>query len=467
MERSPPAIEAKPATEAVAGRGQQGFMLEGPILPALLRLAAPNVLVVAVQTVVTISDAWFVGQLGTPALAALALVFPVQMLMNMMATGAIGGGISSAIARALGAGQRERAEHLVQHALVIALVMAAMFMLVFGWAARPLFALLGGAGEALDGAVAYARILFGGAAAIWVANALASVLRGTGNMRTPANVLVASSLFGIFLSGGFTLGWFGLPKLGVAGPGLSSVLTFGLSAIILGAHLALGRAALPMRFRWGAFSPGLFHDILKVGLVACANSFLTVATIILVTGLVGRFGTAALAGYGLGSRLELMLIPIAFGIGAALTAMVGTNRGAGQLERARRIAAIGGGLAFAITGLVGALVAVWPGLWIGFFTSDAPAVALAGTYLGIAGPFYGFFGGGMALYFASQGTGNMTWPFVAGCLRIIVAAGLGGIGALAFGAPVEWVFACVAFGLLCFGMVIALSLQSRVWRPHR
>jgi putative MATE family efflux protein len=454
---APPATSNQARSEARVGR-----LLEGPIGPTLLALSLPNIAVSAAGVVVAIADAWFVGRLGVAPLAALALVFPVQMLMGMMSAGAMGGGVASAIARALGAGDRARAEALVIHALLIALAMAAVYTVLFGVFARTVFAWFGGRGEALEGAVGYAAILFGGAAAVWLANTLAAVFRGTGNMTVPAAAMIGASALDAPLSGALTLGW-GVPAQGVAGPAIAFVAAFGVAALALLVPLATGRAGLALRVRGVALRWALFRDILKVGAVACGNALLTIATIVVVTALVSRYGTAALAGYGLGSRLELMLIPIAFGVGGALTAMVGANRGARRTARARRIAWAGGLAVFALTGVLGVVFAIRPLLWIGLFTAEPAAVEFASRYLEIAGPAYGFFGMGMALYFASQGTGDMTWPFTAGTVRILVAAGLGA-AAVAWGAGIDWLFGCVAAGLVLFGVIIALSLFGRVWR---
>ena len=122
------------------------MMLAGPIVPTILTLAAPNVLNVAMQSLVSISDSWFVAQLGLVDLAALALVFPTQMALGQMSAGAMGGGISSSVARALGAGRRAAAEAAAAHALVIALGMAALFAIVLVGFGRPIYGALGGSG---------------------------------------------------------------------------------------------------------------------------------------------------------------------------------------------------------------------------------------------------------------------------------------------------------------------------------
>src|SRR3954463_5429124 len=205
------------------------MMLAGPILPTILTLAAPNVLNVAMQSLVSISDSWIVAQLGLVELAALALVFPTQMALGQMSAGAMGGGISSSVARALGAGHRAAAEAAAAHALVIALGMAALFAIVLVGFGRPIYGALGGSGRALEGAVAFATVLFLGCSAHWVANTLASVLRGTGDMKTPGYALVATATLQIPLSGALTLGWFGLPRLGIVGPAAAAVTAFTLA----------------------------------------------------------------------------------------------------------------------------------------------------------------------------------------------------------------------------------------------
>src|SRR6478752_4255623 len=346
------------------------MMLAGPIVPTILTLAAPNVLNVTMQSLVSVSDSWFVAQLGLVELAALALVFPTQMALGQMSAGAMGGGISSSVARALGGGNRAAAEAAAAHALVIALGMAALFAIVLVGFSRPIFGALGGSGAALDRAVAFASVLFRGCVAHWIANTLASVLRGTGDMKTPGYALVATAALQIPLTGALTLGWFGLPKLGIAGPATAAVTVFTLAALWMLGRLIGPKATIRLRWPIDGFRWRSFRDILKVGLVACLVVILTNGTVLLVTGLIGRAGDAAIAGYGIGSRLEYMLVPISFGIGAALTALVGTNIGARQYARAQRLAWIGALMAGGIAAAIGIVVAIEPDLWLGLFTSD-------------------------------------------------------------------------------------------------
>jgi putative MATE family efflux protein len=440
------------------------MMLAGPIIPTILMLAAPNALSVAMQSLVAVTDAWFVGQLGTVELAALALVFPTQMTLGMMSAGAMGGGISSSVARALGSGSRAGAEAAAAHAIAIALGMSVLFAVVFVGFGRQIFGALGGSGAALDGAVAFANVLFLGCIAQWMSNSLASILRGTGDMKTPSYTLLVAGFLQIPLTGALTLGWFGAPKMGVVGPAAASVISFGFAALFLAWRLLAGKAAISLHWPKGGFVWPAFRDILKVGAIACVVVVLTNGTVLIVTGLVGRAGDAAIAGYGIGSRLEYMLIPIAFGVGAALTALVGTNIGAKQYARAQRLAWTGALMAGAVAAVIGFTVALFPDLWLGLFTADQKVLASGRTYLSIVGPFYGFFGIAMALYFASQGTGEMIWPVAANLSRITVAVGGSLLALDVLGWGVQGLFGFVALGIVLFATVLAFSTTRPAWR---
>lgn len=451
-------------TRAMKPADRRQMMLAGPIVPTILTLAAPNVLNVAMQSLVSISDSWFVAQLGLIDLAALALVFPAQMALGQMSAGAMGGGISSSVARALGGGNRAAAEAAAAHALVIALGMAATFAIVLVGFGRPIYGALGGSGAALDRAVAFSTVLFLGCFAHWISNTLASVLRGTGDMKTPGYAFVVGSIIQIPITGTLTLGWFGAPQLGIVGPAASAVISFGLSGLWMLSRLVGRNATLRLHWPKDGFHWAPFRDILKVGLIACLVVILTNGTVLMVTGLVGRAGDAAIAGYGIGSRLEYMMVPISFGIGAALTVMVGTSIGSGQYVRARRVAWIGAFMAGGIAAAIGITVAIAPDLWLGLFTRHPGALASGRVYLHTVGPVYGFFGVAMALYFASQGTGEMIWPVVANLTRIVIAVcgSLLALDVLGWGLP--GLFAFVALGIVSFATVLAFSTTRPAWR---
>jgi putative MATE family efflux protein len=451
-----------PAGAAMAAPTRR--LLDGAVAPTLLRLAAPNVLVMMLQAAVSTLDAVYVGWLGSDALAGVSLVFPLVMLMQTMSAGGMGGGVASAIARALGAGRRVDAHALVLHAMLIALAMAAAFTATLTLGGPRLYRAMGGTGPVLDAALAYSNVLFAGATAYWLFNTLGSVVRGTGNMALPASVMSANALLYTVLSPALILGWGPFPRLGIAGAAAASIVSFGLGTLALAAYLLSGRGLVTLTLRGARLRRALFRDILRVGAPGALNTVLTNLTIVLVTGLVGPFGAAALAGYGMGARLEYLMIPLVFGLGSALVTMVGTNVGAGQVVRAERVAWVGAGLAAGVTGSIGLLAAVVPAAWLGLFSTDPDVLAAGARYLTTVGPVYGFFGVGLALYFASQGAGRLAWPLIAGLSRLTIAALGGWLAIHHLGAGLSGLFVAIALALVVFGVTVAAAIRAGAWR---
>jgi MATE family, multidrug efflux pump len=455
-----PRVAAEPvAPKAMDARTR--VLLHGPIVPLLLRLAWPNVIIMFAQAATGLVETYWVGKLGTDALAGMALVFPGVMLMQMISAGAMGGGISSAIARALGAGRRAEADALVLHALAINVALGAAFaalVLTFG---RPLYALLGGEGASLEAALIYSNVVFGGNVLLWVMNGLASVIRGTGNMLVPALVICAGALALVPLSPLLIFGFGPIPALGIAGGGVALVLFYIGGSAVLGWYVLSGRNIA--RFRLAPLRWAPAREILRVGAVAAVSSVQTNLTIALATALVGMAaGSAAVAGFGTAARLEYLLVPLVFGLGGPLVALVGTNVGAGNRARALRIAWIGAGIAFVLCETIGIAAALYPAAWLNLFGSDAAMLDTGSAYLRAVGPFYGFFGFGLALYFSSQGAGKLLWPLLAGFARMAVAIG-GGYIALELTGSLGWMFVAIGLALLVYGAGIAAAVRLGTW----
>jgi putative MATE family efflux protein len=467
---SAPPLRASAARPSAAPAGtdpRTRALLEGPIVPTLLRLAAPGVAVMLLQAAVGTLDAVFVGWLGAEALAGVSLVYPLLMLMQTMSAGGMGGGIASAVARALGGGRRADADRLAAHGVLIALGMAALFTGVLLGAGPFLYRAMGGHGAALETALAYSRVLFGGAVAFWLFNSLASVIRGSGRMLLPAMVMAGASVVYLALSPALIMGWGFLPRLGVAGAATASVAAFGAGSLVLAASLR--QPGSLVRLSLAGFRPRLrlFAEILRVGAPGALNTVFTNLTVVLLTGLVGPFGLHALAGYGMGARLEYIQIPLVFGVGSALVAMVGTNVGAGRLARAERVAWVGAALAGGVTGGIGLTFALFPRAWMGLFTTDPAVIAVGTSYLRVVGPAYGFFGVGLALYFASQGAGRLAWPLLAGFLRLVLAAAGGWLATRWLGGGPEALFVAIALALVAMGVMVALPIRAGAWRRGR
>ncbi|SOE86827.1 putative efflux protein, MATE family [Burkholderia sp. YR290] len=433
-------------------------MLEAPIAPLLARMGWSNTLMMLAQFSTGLVETWFLAKLGTQVLAGVAVVTPMLMLMQNMSQGAMGGGISSSVARTLGSRNTELIDQLARHAVTLNLMIGVALSVILLSVTRPLLQMLGAHGAALDAAVAYGHVVLAGLPLMWVMNALASVIRGTGNMAVPGAVIVGGTFLLIPISPCLIFGIGPFPQLGVAGGAWALITYYAVGTFILGWYCASGRNTarlLPGRLHWTPM-----RGILTVGGAACLNPILTNALVGLTGAAVGAHaGTAALAGYATAARLEYLIMPIAFGVGAPMVALIGANLGAGQPERARHIALVGGAMAFALAESLGIAAAVWPHAWLMLFGANAQLLQTGSTYLHIIGPFYGFAGLGYALYFAAQGTGRLGWPLLSGALRLVLYAGIGAL-VLRVTGSLPLFFAIGASAMAAYGLLNLRSVIS-------
>jgi putative MATE family efflux protein len=450
---SSPAI---PLARPVAARTK--LILEGPVLATLLRLAAPNVLNLLAFVGVITFDGYFLGRIGTDALAGASLAFPWIMLILQTTNSGMGAGVSSAVARALGAGKRERADELVFHAFLLALALAGIFSTVMLVAAPSIFGWMGGRGEMLIDALSYANVAFGGAVCITVLNLLGNAVRGTGNMSLHAGVLVGCVIAHIALTPVLIFGYGPFPALGPAGAGWGLVIPFGVGSLIMIGYLRSSRSIVRLNFRGLVPRWALFADILKVGVPGLINTAITNLSVVVLTGIAGQFGPEAAIGYAMGARLEYIMQPIAFGFGTAIVAMVGTNWGAQQYGRARRIAWTGAATIALLCGILGLVVAVQPSIWLGLFSDDAEVARLGAMYLRIVGPVYVFFGLGLGLFFVSQGLGRGFAAMIANAVRLLVSAGAGLAAIYWLNLGATGLFAAIACGFCIYAALTALAV---------
>ena len=430
-----------------------------PIVKPLLRMAVPSMVGAVILSAVPIVEGWFVGALGAGALASVALVFPLYMLSNMISAGAIGGAVAGATARALGSGDEAAVRAILLGAFILSAVVggfAALLVLVFG---RDLFALLGGAGEVLENAVRYGDILFAGIVLLMLFNFLSSILRGAGDMKAPAiGMIIVASVHGI-------VSWDAVARWGLEGAAIALLVGYGVGCLFVLSRLFSSSSPVSITGLWRiepSYVWSVMVPVVRAGLLASVQSVTTIFMAVLLTGFAGQLGTKALAGYGLGSRLELLMIPIIFGFGSAAIAMAGKAVGAGDRDHAIRIAWTGAGLAMVFVGSLGIVAAIFPQIWTGIFTADKEVADVTSRYLSIVGPFYGFFALGLALYFSSQALRTLGWPVVGTILRLaVLIAGL----VLVDGATSEpdTLFTIIAVAMAIYGVFIASALKLGPW----
>tara|TARA_Y100000996_G_scaffold84988_1_gene58899 strand:+ start:7282 stop:8586 length:1305 start_codon:yes stop_codon:yes gene_type:complete len=430
----------------------------------LYRLAAPNMLAVIIISIVTFSEAWYVGKVNTVALAGLAIVFPFQTLMGMMGNGGMGNGTASALSRSIGKNDFKRAHSVIWHSALINLFISVVYLIALGIFSRSIFNLFGASEEVTDQAVLYARIFFGLAPFIWLYFWMKSVLRGLGAIQIMARLDIVASVIQLVLSGALTLGWFFLPSLGLIGPAIAAVLCQGFAGVAMLILFVSGKFEISLKIIHLDFD--VTKDILKVGGMGVLLAFNIALTIMLTTRFVADFGTEAIAGYGVCGRLEQMLIPLAFGVGGVLVVIVGTNFGASQYERARKSARFGALIIALVATLIGVILALFPSLWIDLFIKELGAFAIGSVYLRIVGPVFGLFAGGQTLSFASYGTGSMIIPVFGGVYRVLITS-IFGLSVSYFSLDISFLFWGVTIGMVGWAIILSLNMISKVWNPEK
>ncbi len=441
-------------------------LLDRPILPTLLWLAWPNVIALSASTCVVIAETSYIGRLGVESLAAMALVFPCVILTMTMSGGAMGGGVASAIARALGAGDVERASTLASHALLIGLGFGLTFMLgmlVFG---PQLLELLGGRGNVLAQAIAYTQIFFGGAVAPWLMNTMAGVLRGTGNMKLPSLMMLSSAVCQIILGGTLGLGLGPIPQFGMRGVAAGSLTAYLISIAVMSWYLFSGRSRVVPKIFGLKVQWAMFFDILKVGAISCFSPLQSVLTISIFTHMLASFGTEILAGYGIGARLEFLLTSVSFAVGIASVPMIGMAVGAGRIARARRVAWTAGFVSFVAVGGIATFIAIFPDVWVNLFTDDASVRDASRAYLSTAAPMYAFIGLASSMYFSSQGAAKVVGPVMAQTARLLFI-GTGGWWLSTHNATAQDFFLLASVSMVLLGLLSCVSVILTRWGPKQ
>ena len=450
---------AKPRLDADSARRR--LLLEGPIFSTIVRLAAPNIVGSFAQISATVILMYFFGLLGTDAMAGVTLVFPCLNLMQMVATG-VGAGVSSGVARSLGAGRRADAEALVLNALFLAVCFGILFTAVEFFLGASIYRLLGGTGAALADSLTYSHWVFGASVLVWAMLLLFNALIGSGNTVVPQ---IASLLFlaMVPLTPALMFGWGPLPRLGIAGGGLAIACYYIVVTAGLFAYFRSSRTTLRLPLDLRLIERRFLREILKVGGPAALSAVIPAVSLILITAVVARFGTDAVAGFGIAMRMEFVLLPLYFGVCAGIVAMVGTNVGAGQVRRARLVAWAGALIAAGIGGVAGLILVVAPLAWVGLFTSEPAVIAVGSLYFGYLALQYPFTAAGIVLGAAAQSAGRPLWPLAAVITRVTIAAGGGWFVVAVMGGHLKTLFLILTVaGVFYCGVLVAGQMLGRI-----
>jgi len=456
------APQAQPSTEAELRRSR---LLEAPILPTLLTMAWPTFVQMVMYSFVLLLEIWFIGKLGVVELAGASLVSPAMFLMQAMAGAGMGGAVTATIARAAGSGNKEKVQSLAWHAMLIAVACGLAFTLAMVVGGTWFYRLMGGSGEVLGAALAYSNPLFLAAPLMWLVIIFAAILRGLGVVKVQAFITVAASLFLLPLSPLLIFGAGPIPGLGMRGAAISVIVYYAIVAAMYLAYLASDGSVIKLRLQRITWSRKDFAAILGLGGISSLLAVQSHITTLMITGLVGGFGTIVLAGFGAAARLQHVIDPFIFSLGTAAVMMVATCVGADEVERARKVTLIASLVAAGFCGAVGGLAALFPHLWVGQFSHNPDVVAAGSLYLRIMGPFYWCIGLGFILYFCSQGIGLMRWSYAGSVARLAIIAVVGAASVHLLHGDVATLYQIATGSIVVSCAITVIGIVYSDWKP--
>jgi putative MATE family efflux protein len=454
------AIAAGPRTMKLPSRTR--MLLTAPVLPTLLRLSAPNLGEAAARITFLTADAAFVSWLGSSALAAVAVAYPLLLVIQTFTASGFGAGVSASVGQALGAGDRVKACQLANAALILAVaasVLSTSMLLLFApW----LYRLMGGRGEVLRLATTYGGVLFGGIGFVWLMNLLANISRGAGNMIVPASAIFVGEACHLLLSPALILGWGPMPRLGIAGAAVGALSAYAVGSTVILVHLVSPQALARIGSESIRSSLATIAPILRIGAPAAIAILIFGSVNLVVLWLLGSLGAAELAAYGVASRLDTLLYPLVFAFGSSLMTMVAMAAGAGDFGRAASVARNG----CAIGGCIGLLfmtISARGEHWMALFTSDPAISEIGARYLHWQAPAYPLFAAGIAAISACYAIGLVRLPLIVNSMRLGLLLA-GGAIALKLLGTTSAVFAVVAASSAAYGICILAALLRHLER---
>ncbi len=426
-------------------------LTEGPVGQHLVKMTLPMLVGISTMMAQGLIDAWFLGKVGDRALAAFSFGFPILMIITSVAIG-LSAGTSSVVARAIGNGDSRRARRLTSDSLVLAFLITAFLAAIGILTIEPLFLLLGAPVDMIPMIRSFMTLLYSGVPFLVVGMVGMSCMRATGDTMLPGKLMIAGALLNVILDPIFIFGLGQIPAMGLNGAATAALLARGsmfvgtVYFLVCRLHMVSFKKPKP-----GELSKS-WVDILHVGLPAAATNAIIPITVALITAMIARYGPDAVAGFGVASRIESMVLVIFYALSSVIGPFVGQNLSAGKEDRIQlslrqcALFCLGSGLVLVV--LLALLSGVLPGLF-----SDNPDVnRVTRLFLWIAPISYGAYGIVMVVNAAFNGLGQpMPGVYISVARMIVLYLPIAFIAEKFFG--IAGIFAAYALANLLTGLL--------------
>ncbi|SKC47536.1 MATE family efflux transporter [Maledivibacter halophilus] len=367
------------------------YIVKGPILSSLLKLALPLMIGQLIQTFYNLVDTLWVGKLGAEAVAAVSISFPIVFLMISLAAGLTIAG-TALIAQNKGAGNNEKVDRILGQLFSFIGVLSIILAFIGFIFSEQFITWMGADSQIIEDASGYLRIIFAGIPFMFIFFIFSASLRGIGDTFTPMIMTLFSALLNVILDPLLIFGIGIFPKMGVQGAALATIISRALAAIYGLSLLISGKKNLHLKIKYLKPDFSIIKKIVQIGIPSSVQQSMLAIAQILMTSFVTAFGTTTLAAYGIGNRIVSVASMIAMGISTATTTMVGQNIGAGERKRAKEIAKASMGLTFVLLTFLGAIIFIIPKQIVGIFNKEAEVLMYGASYMRITALFIGAMG---------------------------------------------------------------------------
>ena len=384
---------------------RKGKLTEGPVGQHLVKMTLPMLVGISTMMAQGLIDAWFLGKVGDRALAGFSFGFPILMIITSVAIG-LSAGTSSVVARAIGNGDDRRARRLTTDSLFLAFLITAVLAAIGLLTIEPLFLLLGAPPDMIPMIRSFMTLLYSGIPFLVVGMVGMSCMRATGDTMLPGKLMIGAALVNVVLDPIFIFGLGPIPAMGLDGAAIAALMARGMMFLstvyflVYRLHMVSFKKAKP-----GELSKS-WVDILHVGLPAAGTNAIIPIAVAFITAMIARYGPEAVAGFGVASRIESMVLVIFYALSSVIGPFVGQNLSAGEEDRIKlslrqcAIFCLGSGLVLA------ALLALMSGFLPGLFSDNPDVNRVTRLFLWIAPLSYGAYGIVMVVNAAFNGLGK-------------------------------------------------------------
>ncbi len=386
---------------------QQALFLEGSIARALMTLAVPIILASILQAGYQLTDAFWVGRLGAAAVAAVSVSFPVTFLVIAMGSGLAMAG-ATLTAQYMGAGRPDMVNHVAAQTMLMVTVVSVILGSIGYYLSPYLLHLLKVAPDVHEGALGFMRVSFIGIIFVFIFSMFQSLMRGVGQTKVPLLIVLGTVILNFALDPLFIFGWQFVPAFGVMGAALATLATQALAAAIGMWIFLRGRHGIQLNWRAFKPDPAYIRRAFFLGFPGSVELSTRGLGLMVMSFLVTSFGTLTIAAYGVGSNiLQFITIP-ALGLSMAVSTLVGQNIGAGNIQRAARIAMLGSLYGFVALTLVGIITYIFAHNIVAFFVPDDTEVIREGAkFIRIMALAWGGIGVQLCIVSTFRASGNM------------------------------------------------------------